>query len=215
MVSCLQTMEAHMSSKTIQAGFLALILASTPAFGGEGGGGGGNRDSGASSGGGQRSGLSSRATKTVVTTLTRGFDRCGTLPKAYRFDCFRHTYKLAVQQLDGNHSYAEATQALELVQDTLTRGVQNNLDPAQKPKRKGLNLYRAVKPAAVPQIQRQTERAMKQAETILLRSPADKQVHYARIAEAVNSNKVLLRSAMLPGAAIRLAWTLLKAAVPA
>ncbi|WP_027257712.1 hypothetical protein [Leisingera aquimarina] len=204
-----------MSSKTIQAGFLTLILASTPAFGGEGGG-GGSRDSGASSGGGgQRSGLSSRATKTVVTTLTRGFDRCGTLPKVYRYDCYRHTYKLAVQQLGGNHAYAEATKALELVQDTLTQAVKQNLDPAQKPKRKGLNLYRAVKPAAVPQIQRQTERAMKQAETILLRSPADKQVHYARIAEAVNSNKVLLRSALLPGGAIRLVWTLLKAAVPA
>ncbi|MCF6430260.1 hypothetical protein [Leisingera sp. MMG026] len=204
-----------MSSKTIQAGVLTLILASTPAFGGEGGG-GGSRDSGASSGGGgQRSGLSSRATKNVVTTLTRGFDRCGTLPKVYKYDCYRHTYKLAVQQLGGNHAYAEATKALVLVQDTLTQAVNSNLDPAQKPKRKGLNLYRAVKPAAVPQIKRQTERAMQQAETILLRSPADKQVHYARIAEAVNSNKVLLRSALLPGAAIRLAWKLLKAAVPA
>ncbi|MFY0309916.1 hypothetical protein ACFMBG_08445 [Leisingera sp. D0M16] len=200
-----------MSSKTIQAGLLTLILAAAPAYarGGEGGGGGGD------SGGGQSSGLSSRATRAVVTTLTRGFDRCSELPQVYKFDCFRHTYKLAAQKLDSNQAYAEAAKALVLVEETLTQAVKQNLDPAQKPVRKGLNFYRAVKPAAVPQIKRQTERAMQQAETILLRSPANKQVHYARIAEAVNSNKVLLRSAMLPGAAIRLAWQFLKKAVPA
>lgn len=200
-----------MSSKTIQAGLLSLILAAAPAYarGGEGGGGG------VESGGGQSSGLSSRATRGVVTTLTRGFDRCSELPQVYKFDCFRHTYKLAAQKLDSNQAYAEAAKALVLVEETLTQAVKQNLDPAQKPVRKGLNFYRAVKPAAVPQIKRQTERAMQQAETILLRSPANKQVHYARIAEAVNSNKVLLRSAMLPGAAIRLAWQFLKKAVPA
>lgn len=200
-----------MSSKTIQAGLLSLILAAAPAYarGGEGGG------SGVESGGGQSSGLSSRATRGVVTTLTRGFDRCSELPQVYKFDCFRHTYKLAAQKLDSNQAYAEAAKALVLVEETLTQAVKQNLDPAQKPVRKGLNFYRAVKPAAVPQIKRQTERAMQQAETILLRSPANKQVHYARIAEAVNSNKVLLRSAMLPGAAIRLAWQFLKKAVPA
>ncbi|MBY6056620.1 hypothetical protein KUV26_19720 [Leisingera daeponensis] len=202
-----------MSSKTILAGLLALILSCMPAL--AGGDGGGSRDSGTSAGGGQRSGLSSKATRTVVTTLTRGFDRCGTLPQVYKFDCFRHTYKLAAQQLSGNQAYAEAHKALVLVEDTLTAAVKQNLDPAQKPKRKGLNLYRAVKPAAVPQIKRQAETAMKQAETILLRSPASKQEHYTRIAQAVNSNKVLLRSALLPGAMIRLAWSLLKTAVPA
>lgn len=202
-----------MSSKTIQAGLLTLILASAPAYAwaGEGGGGGG----GADSGGGQSSGLSSRSTRAVVTTLTRGFDRCGTLPQVYKFDCYRHTYKLAAQKLDSNQAYAEAAKALVLVEETLTQAVKKNLDPAQKPVRKGLNFYRAVKPAAVPQVKRQTERAMRQAETILLRSPAEKKVHYVRIAEAVNSNKVLLRSAMLPGAAMRLAWQLLKKAVAA
>jgi len=202
-----------MSSRTILAGLLSLILSCTAALaGGEGGGG---QDSGMSSGGGQRSGLSSKATKAVVTTLTRGFDRCGTLPRVYKFDCFRHTYKLAAQKLNGNQAYAEAYKALVLVEDTLTEAVKQNIDPSQPPRRKGLNFYRPVTPAAVPQIKRQAERAMRQAETILLRSPADKQVHYARIAEAVNSNKVLLRSAMLPGAAIRLAWQFLKKAVPA
>lgn len=202
-----------MSSKTIQAGLLTLILASAPAYAwaGEGGGGGG----GADSGGGQSSGLSSRSTRAVVTTLTRGFDRCGTLPQVYKFDCYRHTYKLAAQKLDSNQAYAEAAKALVLVEETLAQAVKKNLDPAQKPVRKGLNFYRAVKLAAVPQVKRQTERAMRQAETILLRSPAEKKVHYARIAEAVNSNKVLLRSAMLPGAAMRLALQLLKKAVAA
>ncbi len=202
-----------MSSKTILAGLLALIFSCATALAG-GDGGGGSRD-GMDSGGGQRSGLSAKTTKAVVTTLTRGFERCGTLPWAYKYDCYRHTYKLAAQKLNGNQAYAEAYQALVLVEETLTRAVKQNLDPAQPVKRKGLNLYRPVKREAVPQIKRQTEAAMKKAETILLRSPANKQVHYARIAEAVNSNKVLLRSALLPGGMIRLAWGLLKAAVPA
>ena len=202
-----------MSTRTLLAGFLSLILACTSAY--AGGGGGGEGSQGAIGGSGQSSGLSSKATKAVVTTLTRGFDRCGTLPREYKFDCFRQTYKLAAQKLNGNQAYAEAYKALTLVEDTLTKAVNQNLDPTQSPRRKGLNFYRAVKPAAVPQIKRQAERSMRQAETILLRSPANKQVHYARIAEAVNSNKVLLRSAMLPGAAIRLAWHFLKIAVPA
>ncbi|KIC22320.1 MULTISPECIES: hypothetical protein [unclassified Leisingera] len=202
-----------MSSKTILAGLLALILSCVPALA-DGGGGGGSRD-GMDSGGGQRSGLSSKATQAVVKTLTSGFERCGTLPQVYKFDCYRHTYKLAAQRLNGNQAYAEAYKALVLVEETLTTAVKQNLDPAQKPKRKGLNLYRAVKPAAVPQIKRQAESAMKKAETILLRSPSNKQEHYTRIAQAVNSNKVLLRSALLPGGMIRLAWSLLKTAVPA
>jgi hypothetical protein len=49
---------------------------------------------------------------------------------------------------------------------------------------------------------------LEKAETILLRSPTNKQEHYTRIAEAINSNKVLLRSALLPGGMIRLAQTL-------
>ncbi|KIC10967.1 hypothetical protein RA19_09575 [Leisingera sp. ANG-M1] len=203
-----------MSSKTLQAGLLALILAAAPAHAraGEGGGGGGG---GSAQGGGQSNALSASVTRSVVNILTRGFDRCGRLPRNFKFDCFRHTYKLARQKLDSNQAYAEASQALTLVEDTLTKAVKKNLDPSQKNVRLGLNVYRAVKPAAVPQIKRQTEQAMRQAETILLRSPAAKQVQYARIAEAVNSNKILLRSAMLPGAAIRLAWQLLKKAVPA
>ncbi|OED49031.1 hypothetical protein [Leisingera sp. S232] len=201
-----------MSSKTILAGLLSLILSCAPAL--ADGGGGGSRDS-SDTGGGQRSGLSSKATQAVVKTLTSGFQRCGTLPQIYKFDCYRQTYKLAAQKLNGNQSYAEAYKALTMVEATLTKAVKQNLDPDQKPKRKGLNLYRAVKPAAVPQIKRQATSAMQRAETILLRSPASKKEHYTRIAEAVNSNKVLLRSALLPGGMIRLAWSLLKTAVPA
>lgn len=203
-----------MSSKTILAGLLALIFSCATALAG-GEGGGGSRDMGMDTGGGHRSGLSSKATKAVVKTLVSGFDRCGTLPRVYKFDCYRHTYKLAAQKLSSNQAYAEAHKALLLVEETLTRSVKQNLDPAQPVKRKGLNRYRAVKPEAVPQIKRQAASAMQKAETILLRSPANKQVHYARIAEAVNSNKVLLRSALLPGGMIRLAWSLLKTAVPA
>lgn len=198
-----------MSRTTITAGLLALILAAAPALarGGEGSGGEGSNL--------PRSGLNNVTTRAVVLLLSRGFDRCDRLPQIYKFDCFGKTYKRAADKLKSNPSYGEAGQALERVQKTLAGAVAQNLDPAQKPRRQGLNVYRAVKPAAVPQIKRQTQQAMQQAETVLLRSSGAKKVHYARIAEAVNSNKVLLRSAMLPGGTLRLALHLLRLAAPA
>lgn len=177
----------------------------TAAYGGEGGG-----DSGPRTGGsGGSAGLNNGTTKSIVKTLTRGGDRCGRLPKTYQFDCYRWVYKRAADQLRGNNAYSEALRAMEKVEDTLEQAVERYQDPEQRVRRRALETYRPVKPASVPQVTRQAQQAMTRAETILLRSPSNKQEHYARIAEAVNSNKVLLRSALLPGHLIRLAATAL------
>lgn len=200
----------------IKATVLTLLLAATPVDvyssernGGEGG-------SGGEGGGGRevRHGLSSAVTNSVVLILTRDGERCNELPRIYKFDCIRQTYRRAARKLESNRSYQEAHQALDQVASTLSKAVAANRDTSQKKLRKGLNFYTPVKPAAIPQIKREGQRAMQKAETILLRSPAAKQVHYARIAEAVNSNKVLLRSALLPGGALRFALHVLRLAVP-
>lgn len=160
-------------------------------------------------GSGASSGFSNATTKAVVKTLTRGGNRCARLPKTYQFDCYRWVYKRAADQLRGNNAYSEALRAMEQVEETLDQAVKRNRDPEQPVRRRALETYKPIKPAAVPQVTRQAEQAMTKAETILLRSPENKQEHYSRIAEAVNSNKVLLRSALLPGGMIRFATALL------
>lgn len=174
--------------RLISAFLLCLAL---PAWAGEGGGGDAG---GMMSGGGSGGGLNSGTTKAVVKKLTRGASRCGTVKRVYRFDCYRQFYRLANQEMNGIPAYADAQRALRLVEQALDRVVTQNADPATPPLRKGLQVLQPIKPEAVPRATQQVERAMQEAETILLRSPERGGVHYARIAEAVNSNKVLLRS---------------------
>lgn len=152
---------------------------------------------GGTTGGQATAGLSNATTQTVVAILQRGGNECRGLYKAYRFDCFRVVYKRAADALAGIPAYREAFQALASVQKVLDQQVARNADPVAKPVRRGLRTYRAVKPAAVPRVEAASVASMQQAQTVLLRSGDKKGLHYAKIADAVNSNKVLLRSALL------------------
>lgn len=163
----------------------------------------------AGGGSGASYGLSNSTTRSVVKTLSRGGDRCGKQPKVYRYDCYRWVYRRAANQLEGNGAYSEAREALEQVERRLQAVVAQNRDTTQPNRRRALETYTPVKPASVPRVKREAVRAMAQAETVLLRSAPNKQEHYARIAQAVNSNKVLLRSALLPGGMIRFANSLI------
>lgn len=177
---------------------LCLGLAAPPLMAGEGG------DSRDSMTGGASGGLSSATTKRVVQILNRDFERCARLKPIYQYDCYRDTYKFAADAIAGNAAYREAFQALSEVEKTLERVVAENRDPAVRPLRRGFRTYQPIKPAAVPKAKRQTTQALQKAETVLLRSPESKQKHFARIADAVNSNKVLLRSAFLDSAPVRM-----------
>lgn len=58
-----------------------------------------------------------------------------------------------------------------------------------------MKTYNAIKPEALPRAKSDFIAALDEGETTLLRSASDTDKHYVRIAEALNSNKVLLRSA--------------------
>lgn len=175
--------------------FLRLVLTlslalSFPAFANEAGGGGGMvKDS---EGGG--AGLSNATTKAVINSLKRGMKECQILREIYRFDCYRKAYHRTANLLNGRPAYTGALAALVAVEDTLNQIVKRNKDPKAKKKRVAFAVYTPVKPAAVPKATADFEKALNKAETTLLRSPENTQVHYARIAEVVHSNKVLLRS---------------------
>ncbi len=186
--------------------FLALPIAASESNSGEGGEGG---DGGS---GYEATGLQDRTTRNIIKILTRDFARCRQEKKIYRWDCYRKTYRFAANQLNGKISYSHAQDALEHVEEELDR-IMAEYQDATKPKRRRLTqTYVAIKPEAIPAARARTERAMDQAQTMLLRAPSHTQSHYVRIADAINSNKVLLRSALLllPNQLIRLALVIVK-----
>jgi len=187
MLSCLRVV-------LILSGFLSLLLASQAVSRGDGGGGG----SGMTTDGGGGAGLSSATTKKVVKIITSGVGRCQTVAQVYRFDCYRQTYHLAANFLNGRPSYAGAQEALISVEKALDRIMAQNADPQMPPIRKGFQTFQPIKPAAVPKAKADLGRALDQAETVLLRAPDRTGKHYAQIADAVHSNKVLLRSRLYP-----------------
>lgn len=141
--------------------------------------------------------LSNATTNKVARTLTRGAAACQRLDNVYRYDCYRQTYQQAAQQLNGMQAYAGAQAIITEVTQSLERTIAGNADPAAPRVRKGLQTYRAIKPAALPRAKQDFITALEKAETRLLRSPEDSRAHYVRIAEAINTNKVLLRSALI------------------
>ncbi|NRB20903.1 MAG: hypothetical protein HRU33_26055 [Rhodobacteraceae bacterium] len=194
----------HFLSIILIIPFLALPLTASEYGGGEGGSEGGRGDEG--------TGLQNRTTRHIVNILTNDFSRCRREKKIYRWDCYRKTYRFAVSQLNGRLSYSHAQDALRHVEQELDQIIAQYRDRTKPKKRRMLQSYAAIKPEAIPAARARTERAMEQAQTMLLRAPSHTQSHYVRIADAINSNKVLLRSAllMLPNRLIRLALVFAK-----
>jgi len=176
---------------------LALALPAAASNGNGYGGGAGGASAGGGGGGGSATGLSTRATRAVTRTLKRDFMRCQRLSAVYRFDCYRIVYRLAARQLVGNPAYRPARQVLVGVEKSIDQVVRTYADPTAPRKRTGFQAYRAIKPAAVSQAKRDVAKVLTEAETTLLRSAGKDNSHFASIAQAVNSNKVLLRSALL------------------
>ena len=162
---------------------------------GGGRGGGGYGESGEGGDGGDGSGgISIFVSSLVARTLKRGVARCQSVDPVYRYDCYRQVYQSAAKQLNGRPAYAEAQAVLIEVEKKLERIVARNVDPHAPPVRKGARQFRAIKPASLPRAKAQFIQALDEAETQLLRSSGGGGTQFARIAEAVNSNKVLLRS---------------------
>lgn len=141
-----------------------------------------------------RGGLSSRTTNKVIRHLDRGIRNCRKFEKIYRYDCYRVVYHAAVSEMDGLPDYAQAQAALVTVEKTLEQIVARNRDPNPPKPSSKTRKFTPIKPTTVRKSAVQFNRALDKAETALLRSPDQNQAHFARIAAAVQSNKVILRS---------------------
>lgn len=153
------------------------------------------------------SGFSEQTTNRLTWTLTRGVAACRqALPDVYRYDCYRATYADAVKDLKFNRDYAPARAVLAQVEQALAATITRYADPAAPRARQGFSRYRAIRPEALPAAREAFVAALEQAETQLLRSPDDGRGHFQRIAAALETNKVLLRSALLQPHAAPIQW---------
>ncbi|MCX7560414.1 hypothetical protein OS190_12625 [Sulfitobacter sp. F26204] len=149
---------------------------------------------------------STSATNAILSQLEKGADLCEKTPGAYEIDCLSLNYRETAKKLAERGDYGEARTVLLDTADQLDALVQSNRDSTKpriqvKDKSNGRKLHKRaltpVKPQSLARVKRQAIPILEEASTKLLRSASSsstKSVHYQRIAAAVSSNKVLLRS---------------------
>ena len=131
---------------------------------------------------------------------------CGAVPREYRLDCMLVFFRQALAETPQQGDLAKAHAILRQTVQRLEALVADNADPARPTIRaqvregnrtRATPRLRAVRADRVAQTNAAAARIVAEAETQLLRSsppsgPA--RLEYTRIAAAVGSNKVLLRS---------------------
>ena len=146
-----------------------------------------------------------------IATRLEGADiLCGAISRAYRVDCLANQYERIAKSLPTGGEYKEIRKAFLSAAGDLAEIAATNIDTSAnriRPrvsrgpiKPKATRPLNAVLPARQSQAEAQAAVVIDQLSTVLLRSgenSAKRQVHFAKIAQAVGSNKVLLRSALL------------------
>ena len=148
-------------------------------------------------GGSKSKGLSNATTNRLVRTLERGIRLCRSLDSVYRYDCYRQNYKTAADRLEGNVAYSVPLEALRDIERSLQTVVTLNADPTAAVVRKGGGTFRAVTPTSTARAKETFRRSLDDAATMLLRSAEANGDHFARIAQVLDSDKVLLRATQL------------------
>lgn len=144
-------------------------------------------------------------TSSVVAAISVSTAACGAVGPSYRTDCLAKELKALVKQLPAQGDYAEAREALAEAADSLadlSRRNRDNSQPrlqitVQSDNQASRRPVAAVKPDTAAETNAKALAILEETTTVLLRSAAsnsDVAVHYQRIAQALNSSKVLLRS---------------------
>ena len=151
---------------------------------------------------------STQQTTLFVRRLEESEQICDVMDEEYRIACFAVTYRELAEEIPANGDYEEARDVLLDTARKLDNIVRSNID-RQKPaltarirnntgQSQPTPPMRAVQAPRAAELNRQASDVLAEAETVLLRSAssdATRAIHYQRIAAAVGSNKVLLRSA--------------------
>ena len=147
-------------------------------------------------------------TTEIVVQISQIGQICDAVDDAYQVSCFSRMYRELAEDLSSRGDYAETKEILLDTADKLDRIVRKDRDRSKPAVRATLTTPTgaekttppivAVTPDAVQTARAEAAEVMAEAETVLLRSASSdskRAIHYQRIAAAVGSNKVLLRSA--------------------
>ncbi len=150
--------------------------------------------------------VSQNATKAIVVEIKKGASLCGRIQPEYRVDCISDRLARVAASLPNTGDYADAKKALEDAARKLHALAQNNtsttlprarIAPAGGKAGAKTRPLTPVNTESVNAVNRQAAAIIAEAETVLLRSAENSQKrkgHYQQIAQAVGTNKVLLRS---------------------
>ncbi len=142
----------------------------------------------------------------AAATLSRAAKFCGKLVDRYQVDCISDRIAAAAAMMPKTGDYAESWAALDSASKQLSALAKDAWDretprinawtEGPDPVRASRPL-RAIQPERVPEVRAEAVRILEETQTVLLRSTsrsAERQAQFVEIAQAVDSNKVLLRS---------------------
>lgn len=152
---------------------------------------------------------SPQVTRSVTTALENGRDFCDAIPVVWQVSCLADQFRRVARDLPVNGDYGPVRDALEKAARDLDRVTKTYAQPGASKQRYGTREtptrpaitsapLTSVAPAAVPQANAAALAIVEETETVLLRSTQNsrnRQLHYQEIAAALDSTKVLLRSA--------------------
>ena len=134
--------------------------------------------------------FSTVTTERIAGTLTHGSLSCSRIDQAYRFDCYRQTFRRAAQQLNANAPYSDVRAILARVEKSAEQSVARHADPSKKKLRRGIQKFQATLPGEHAAAKKEFAAALDAALSELQSgATGSAKAHYLQIAKAIESNK--------------------------
>ena len=147
--------------------------------------------------------VTAQATQAISEAVGEAFDSCRTLTAGYQIDCMSQQLRSVAAQVAPGGAYGPVNIALEQAARKLAEIARRDRDGGQ-PRvsiqhrgQSGVRTYAAVRTDTLAQSRAAAARVLDEVQTVLLRSAANsgnRRAHFQRIAAAMESGKVLLRS---------------------
>jgi len=144
----------------------------------------------------------------ITQQLEAANDLCSGMDQAYGVDCLANQYEQIAKSLPNRGDYVPIKKALIKASEELAALVRENQDPAlpvirpkskaKSPKAKTTRALVPVRKRSIAKVKKAAVKIVEEAQTVLLRSAENsrrRKIPYTKVAAAIGSNKVLLRSA--------------------
>ena len=146
---------------------------------------------------------SNNYTNLVTNTLAAAKKFCGALDKSYHVDCLAERIGAMADEIPADTDYAEVRSILSKASNDMAKLARANRDTSKPRASAAAGSVQTTRPltpvteASAASTNAQAAAILDATATLLLRTPDDesgKRATYARIADALGSNKTLLRS---------------------